>query len=53
MRMLNLVENLNLEKILGPLIISHGFLDFFKFKNYHQFEMYLIISLLNFFVYFM
>ena len=48
MRMLNFVENLNLENILGPLIISHGFLDFFKFKNYHQFEMYLIIILLNF-----
>lgn len=48
MRMFNLVENINSEKILGSLVISHGFLDFFKFENYHQLEMYLIIILLNF-----
>ena len=48
MRMFNLVEDLTSEKILGSLIISHGFLDFFKFSNYHQLEIYLIIILLNF-----
>ena len=48
MRMFNLVEDLTSEKILGSLIISHGFLDFFKFQRFDQFEMYLIIILLNF-----
>ena len=48
MRMFNLVEDLTSEKILGSLIISHGFLDFFKFSNYYQLEIYLIIILLNF-----
>ena len=46
--MFNLVEDLTSEKILGSLIISHGFLDFFKFSNYYQLEIYLIIILLNF-----